>query len=225
MKGFFADSLIESSKKVTRRPIVVSLCDRTAIMLKPWVKAGFECWAVDLRHSIRKDRIEDNLRFVWGDVRTWCPPDDVFVVILFCFPPCTHVAVCDAQDFRTKGTAMLRDSLEIFSACEHAAKWNTAPYMIENPVGKFSDHMGPPNHVFQPWEFGDLWLKKTHLWTGNGFRMPKPLYRTRQQGVVPKIWKATPSEDRADMRSETPPKFAQAVFDANQSLVKERILF
>lgn len=204
-------------REVKSRQVVVSLCDRTGNMVRPWAEAGFECWCVDIQHSIRNERIEGNIHFVWGDVRTWSPPANVLsgIAMVFAFPPCTHVAVSGARDFRTKGTALLRDSLELFSACEHAARWTGAPYMIENPVGKFSDHMGAPDYIFQPWEYGDLWLKKTCLWTGNGFIMPEALHKTQPQGVTPKIWKMPPSEDRSDLRSETPMGFARAVFSVN----------
>lgn len=188
-------------------------------MASPWADAGYECWCVDVQHSIRRERVEGNIHFVWGDIRTWCPPAEVGgrIAFLACFPPCTHVTVAGARDFRTKGTGLLRDSLELFAACEHAAKWSGAPYMIENPVGKFSDHMGKPDFIFQPWEYGDLWTKKTCLWVGNGFRLPPPIHKTQPEGVTAKIWLMPPSEERADLRSETPPGFAQAVFEANHT--------
>lgn len=203
------------------KDIAISLCDKTGNMVRPWAEAGFECWCVDVQHSIRRERVEQvglgQIHFVWGDVRTWCPPASISerIAIVFAFPPCTHVAVSGARDFRSKGTALLRDSLELFAACEHAVKWSGAPYMIENPVGKFSDHMGKPDHVFQPWEYGDLWTKKTCLWTGGGFVMPAPVHNSMPEGVGPLIWKMPPSHDRADKRSETPPGFAKAVYEAN----------
>lgn len=199
-------------------PVVISLCDRSGIMVKPWAQAGFECWCVDVQHSIRKPRVKAGIRYQWGDVRTWCPPEGVAarIHIVFAFPPCTHVAVSGARDFRTKGTALLRDSLELFSACEHVGRWCGRPFMIENPVGKFSDHMGKPDHTFQPWMYGDPWTKLTCLWTGNGFRMPKPTHASPPPGTKPLIWKMAPSTRRADLRSATPPAFAQAVFEANR---------
>lgn len=199
-------------------PAVISLCDKTGTMVEPWAEAGYECWCVDVQHSIRKERIEGNIHYIWGDVRTWSPPALVIrrLKALFAFPPCTHVTVADARDFRTKGTALLRDSLELFSACEHAALWSGVPYMIENPVGKFSDHMGKPDYIFQPWNYGDLWNKKTCLWTGNGFVMPPKIHEVRPEGVTDKIWKMARSKDRADLRSATPPNFARAVFNANR---------
>lgn len=206
-------------------PAVVSLFDKTGNMVKPWADAGYECWCVDIQHSIRAERRDGNIHYVWGDARTWCPPAGVSnrLAILFAFPPCTHVAVSDARDFRLKGTAMLRDSLEMFSAAEHAAKWSAVPYMIEKPVGKFSDHMGKPDYTFQPWQFGDAYTKKTCLWTGNGFIMPKPTVSTPPLELDAKIWKMPPSDDRADRRSETPMGFSRAVFLANTPVSARQI--
>ncbi|WP_316364642.1 hypothetical protein [Candidatus Thiodiazotropha sp. CDECU1] len=210
-----------STNKGTDKPVVVSLCDRTGNMVRPWALAGYACYCIDVQHSIRKDRTEGNIHYVWGDVRGWSPPESIRgrIGIVFAFPPCTHVAVSGARDFRKKGNYLLRDALELFSACEQAATWSGAPYMIENPVGKFSDHMGKPNHIFQPWHFGDLWTKKTCLWTGNGFRMPQPLLTQKPEGVEAKIWTMPPSPKRADLRSETPPGFARAVYQANRNHV------
>jgi len=206
-----------SDASLRPKDVAVFLCSRTPIMAQPWADAGYECVCIDIQHSIRRPQRSGRILFQWGDVRTWVPPEPYAKRIAFvaAFPPCTHVAVSGARDFRTKGTAMLRDSLELFSACYSAARWCGAPFMIENPVGKFSDHMMPPDHSFQPWQYGDLWTKKTCLWTGNGFVMPPPMYTEPPDGVKELIWKMSPSDDRADKRGETPPGFARAVFRAN----------
>jgi len=73
--------------------------------------------------------------------------------------------------------------------------------------------------MFQPWQFGDLWSKKTCLWTGNGFIMPDPIYENPPEGTTQAIWKMPPSKDRANKRSITPTKFAQAVYDSNKKLL------
>ena len=119
-------------------PVVISLCDNSGVMVQPWAAAGCECWCVDVQHSIRQDKQVGNVRYVWGDIRSWAPPENVAgrVAILFAFPPCTHVAVSGARDFRAKGNYMLRDALELFSACETAARWAGVPYMIEKPGRK-----------------------------------------------------------------------------------------
>ena len=142
-------------------------------------------------------------------------------LFFFAFPPCTHVAVSGARDFIEKGTAMLRDSLEMFSAAEHAARWSGLPFMIENPVGKFSDHMRKPQYVFQPWQFGDLYNKATCLWIGNGFRVPRSIHISKPEGVTDYIHKMGPSAKRAELRSTTPKGFARAVFEENRYLIEK----
>lgn len=191
-------------------------------MARPWAQAGYQCICVDVQHSIRKPYRTEGIDFIWGDVRTWVPPLEVrgYIAFMAAFPPCTHVTVAGARDFRTKGTALLRDSLELFSACYSAIAWSGAPGFLENPVGKFSDHMMPPDYTFQPWEYGDLWTKKTCLWALNGFVMPPKVHTVEPEGVTQKIWKMPPSDDRADLRSETPPGFARAVFNSNHNLLK-----
>jgi hypothetical protein len=201
------------------KPVVISLCDKSGVMVTPWADAGYECWCVDIQHSIRADRQEGNTIFTWGDARAWKPPAEIRgrIAMVFAFPPCTHDAVSGARDFQKKGNIMLRDSLELFSACEMVAAWSSAPYMIEHPVSVISTHYRKPDFKFQPWQYGDLWTKETWLWTGNGFVMPPALHIAQPEGVTEKIWRMPPSPERANLRAETPPGFARAVFDANES--------
>lgn len=209
--------------------VVLSLCDYTGNMVKPWARAGYRCICVDTQHSVRSDRIQDmgrmqgNITFVWGDVRSWCLPEDTEVAMLFAFPPCTDVAVSGARDFRKKRNILLRDALELFATCEMVASYSGAPYMIENPVGKFSSHMGSPTYTFDPCDYAgyeggedDCYTKKTCLWTGGGFVMPEPKRREPTQGSIVTYGKiASPSPERQNLRSATPAGFAQAVFEAN----------
>jgi len=206
-----------------KRDIVVSLCDLTGNMVRPWADAGYECWCFDTAHSIRVPRIEGNIHYVWGDARTVKRPAGNIVAI-FAFPPCTHVAVSGARDFALKGGQMLRDALEIFEACRQVCEWSGAPYCIENPVGVLSSipHIGKPQHYFDPCDYtafepADHYTKKTCLWTGNGFVMPPKAIDPALVGRKPddRIHKATPGEDRGDIRSVTPMGFARAVFRAN----------
>jgi hypothetical protein len=203
-------------------PAAIFLCDLTGIMAEPWAAVGFDCWCVDVQHSIRRERVEGNVRFVWGDVRSWTPPGALDIAFLAAFPPCTHVAGSGARDFATKRGAMLRDTLEIFEACRQAGAWSGAPYMIENPVGVLSSvpHIGKPDFMFHPWQYAGLepadnYTKKTCLWTGNGFAMPEPVPAVGLGNPDDRIHKAPPTAGRAIIRSATPRGFARAVFNAN----------
>lgn len=203
--------------------IVISLCDLTGRMVLPWAEAGYECWCVDVQHSIRKERVEGPIHFVWGDARTWRPPEGRKIAFVSAFPPCTHVTVAGARDFSIKGGQALRDTLEIFEACHQAAAWSGAPYMLENPVGVLSSipHIGKPNYYFDPYEYtfyepADNYSKKTCVWTGNGFVMPPAKQLEGLGEPDDRIHKCPPSEDRANIRSATPMGFARAAFLSNQ---------
>jgi hypothetical protein len=87
--------------------------------------------------------------------------------------------------------------------------------MLENPVSTISSYWRKPDHSFQPWQYGDLYTKKTCLWTGNGFVMPPAVHGVEPAGVKPLIHHMPPSADRGDKRSVTPEGFARAVFQAN----------
>jgi hypothetical protein len=194
-------------------------------MVKPWAEDGYECYCVDIQHSIRRDLTKKyesggSITYTWGDVRSWTPPEKD-IHIIFAFPPCTDLTVAGARDFETKRGYRLSDALELFDACAMAGSYSRRPYMIENPVGRLSSHKRKPDHVFDPFEYGgyldpagDKYTKKTCLWTGNGFVMPekKPVDPTEGSKII----KMAPSDDRANLRSETPKGFALAVWEANR---------
>ena len=57
------------------RGTVVSLCDLTGNMVRPWADAGFDCLCIDTQHSIRADRTEGRITYRWADVRSLTPAD------------------------------------------------------------------------------------------------------------------------------------------------------
>lgn len=202
----------------SRGGLVLSLCDLSGNMVKPWAQAGFECLCVDIAHPIRSERVEGNITYRWGDVRSLTPADIPGVPdIVFAFPPCTHLAVSGARDFRKKGLNLLIDGLGTVEACRRLCGWYGCPWMLENPVSRLSTLWRPPDHTFDPCDYGDPWTKKTCLWTGGGFVMPQPHPVEATEGS--KMHRLPPTPERARIRSETPPGFARAVFEANASMV------
>jgi len=188
---------------------MISMCDLTGKMAEPWAEAGYTCICVDIQHSIRATKrcahpvkhfpSGGSIHFVWGDARSWKPSmfcKDFFnrYIIRFvaCFPTCTNLAGSGSQDWQLKGIAMLTDGLMLFNACEQISDWSGAPYLIENPVGVVPAHHRKPDYYFQPWQFGDLYQKKTCLWSGNGFVMPEAEYIFKPEGVTQKIWLTPP---------------------------------
>ena len=202
--------------------IVISLFDHTGNMVAPWADAGFLCYCVDLRHPPGETR-DGNIVRIGADVHEWLPPYAP-VGILFAFPPCTDVAVSGARWFKDKGLGALIVALQNFDDALRLAEWTRAPYLIENPVSTVSTYWRKPDHIFDPCDYGgylnsfaDAYTKKTCLWTGNDFVMPKRRPIEPTQGS--RMHKFPPSSDRANLRSATAKGFAQAVFEANCELV------
>jgi len=67
--------------------------------------------------------------------------------------------------------------LTLLKECQRVIKEsNPEWWVIENPFnGTMKDYLGKPDFVYQPWEFGSPWTKKTALW-GN-FNKPEKIYK------------------------------------------------
>lgn len=112
-------------------------------------------------------------------VENFTPPENVHGIIAN--PVCTEFSRA-----RTDGKARMNKSgIDILHHCQRIIyqakpKW----WVIENPAaGAMSSLLGKPDHIYQPWQYGSPWTKKTALW-GN-FTIPKPFYNDWEG--VPKI--------------------------------------
>lgn len=209
--------------------VVISLCDFTGNMVKPWVSAGHTAYLVDPQHVITHEdgpitklamTVEQAAPELGHIIRT----EDVAAV--FAFPPCTDMAVSGARWFERKRLAdplFQARAVAVAEQCRILGMTSGAPWMIENPVSILSSVWGQPRHTFHPadytgWEPDDNYVKRTCLWTGGGFRMPAP-YRA---GGLPdpdsRIHRAPPGPQRANFRSATPMGFARAVYEANREV-------
>ena len=217
---------IAVARLIAAKGSVLSLCDRTGIMVKPWAEAGFECFCVDIQHPPGETR-RGNITFIGADLRLrdWFPPPRRYAIV-FGFPPCTNLAASGARWMAGKGLAGLTEGVELVEACRRICEWSAAPWVIENPVGTLSTYWRKPDFTFHPHQFGgwpggegDDYGKKTCLWVGGGFRSPRqrpiPVSRPQYIHTLP------PSAERGDLRSVTPAGFARAVFEANAGRAAE----
>lgn len=190
-------------------------------MLRPWAEAGYRCIAVDIQHE-PGTTIKEGIEYVGADVLTYQPPEGNYVAC-FAFPPCTHLAVSGARWFKSKGLGALHEAIGLVEACRRIAEGTGAPYFLENPISTLSTYWRKPDYVFDPCDYGgylnppvDPYTKRTCLWTGNGFVMPE--HKPVEPTLGSKMHKLPPGPLRADLRSETPMGFAQAVFETNAPL-------
>ena len=86
-------------------------------------------------------------------------------------PVCTEFSTASGfHKEKNPDLSMLNLCQRIIKGC--SPKW----WVIENPFnGIMKNYLGKPDFVYQPWEFGSPWTKKTALW-GN-FNIPKKLFR------------------------------------------------
>lgn len=202
--------------------LVLSLCDHSGNMVRPWAEAGYDCLAVDVKHD--GTRIEDvgpgRIRYVGADITDWLPPRAEYA-ICFAFPPCTNLAVSGARWFQDKGLGGLDEGLTLVQAARRICQWTGAPWMLENPVSTISSYWRKPDTSFHPYEFDgysewdECYTKETCLWTSEDFRMPEPHPNADPDAADDRIHKMGPGEDRNEQRSRTPLGFARAVFAAN----------
>lgn len=203
------------------KPAMLSLCDLTTVMCRPWADAGFTCYAVDVQHPDGETDDGDNIIRVGTDIMSWLPPREP-IGFVAAFPPCTNLAVSGARWFRSKGLSGLIDGLRLVERCAQIAEWSGAPWFLENPISVIKSYWRDPDHYFDPYEYGgyeggeeDGYTKRTCLWTGGGFVMPDPKPIELDEKTHDRIHKAAPSPERSNLRSATPRGFAQAVFEAN----------
>lgn len=185
--------------------IILDLCGGTGSWSKTYKDAGYDVRIVSLPEH---------------DVRLYIPPPKVHGVLAA--PPCTEFSM--AKHFHGKGKYQhdFRRGLEIVSACMRVIL--TAKPMwwaLENPHGYLRRWLGDPSFVFDPWQFGDPYQKKTDIW--GEFRKPEP-FELRPPVDVKKFSMLKSKEihpefygklTRTERRAITPQGFAQAFYEAN----------
>ena len=211
------------------RKCVASIFDYSAVMMRPWADAGYECYCVDIQHP-PGETVDGNIIKVGADVFSLNWPWEEFEFVSF-FPPCTDVAVSGARWMKDKGLGALIDALRLFQVSVEMAEKAGCPYMIENPVNTVSTYWREPDFKFNPNDYGDPYTKETWLWTGGGFVMP-PAIKPGDLFDAPtwveptdgsKMHLVPPGPDQKNIRSETPAGFAKAVFEANAPCMTGKI--
>lgn len=186
--------------------IILDLCGGTGAWSRPYKEAGY-----DVRNITLPDY----------DVRLYQPPENVYGILAA--PPCTEFS--SAKHFHGKGKYKhdFIKGLEIVSACMRIIL-TTKPlwWVLENPYGYLRKWLGKPEMIFEPWQYGDFYKKKTALW-GN-FSYPEPTILVEPKGL--KKFSMLKSKEiapeyygkliRQERRAVTPKGFAEAFFRANQ---------
>lgn len=211
--------------------IILDLCGGTGSWSLPYKEAGFDVRIVTLpEHDVMKYQLPDEPIYgilaappctMFSDARTNAKkPRDLregMETVIACLR-----LIWEAQ-FRTVSDQQKYPPLRFWA--------------LENPwYGRLKWFLGHPKFTFSPWEFGDAYKKKTALWGyfNDPVKINKKVedvlsadqikkHKTNSQ-VLPKFdymksdtiapeWFG--KLDRQARRAITPPKFAQAFFEAN----------
>lgn len=162
--------------------------------------------------------------------------DDVCFV--FGFPECTDLAVSGAAHFakkRDNNPFFQDEAMILVKLVKLVGESYDSPWALENPVSVISTLWRKPNYKFNPFDYGgylpendihpfypeyikprDAYPKKTCIWAGNGFVMPKLKPVEVESGYSDQHKKlGGRSLKTKNIRSATPRGFAQAVFEGN----------
>ncbi len=208
--------------------IILDLCGGTGAWSKPYAVAGYDMRVITLNGR-------PLLGGESGDVRDYSPPADVYGILAA--PPCTHFSFARTRGIKPRnlaaGMEIVQACLKIIWECQARTKGACPkkPYLkfwaMENPFGMLNWFMGKPKLIFQPFEYGDRYQKKTCLWGVFNEPEKSPIELTVKEKIkfgvhsqaLPELpdYGLPPGVDkRAAQRSITPPGFAKAFFLSNQ---------
>jgi len=140
------------------KKIILDLCGGTGAWSRPYKEAGY-----DVR----------NITLPEFDVRTYEPPENVYGILAA--PPCTMFSFARTnakkpRDLR-EGMECIKACLDIIWECQYRLKSDQQKYpplkfwALENPYyGMLSWFLGKPAFVFNPFEFGHNYQKRTSVW-------------------------------------------------------------
>ena len=177
--------------------LILDLCAGSGAWSEPYRAAGYPVRRVTLPAD---------------DVRTFIAPKGVWGVLAA--PPCTEFSLAKnghPRDF-VEGMACVNACLRIVLSAQ--PRW----WALENPVGLLGRWLGEPFDVFEPFDFGEPYSKRTALW--GQFARPRRGPRVQAiDGGGPLCVECYPDNPRccslAEHRAITPAGFARAFFEAN----------
>jgi len=207
--------------------IILDLCGGTGAWSKPYKEAGYDVRNITLPNY---------------DVRTYKPPENVYGILAA--PPCTEFSFAKTnskypRDIKV-GMETVMACLGIVWKCQYelptplAKRTNLRFWALENPYGLLRRYLGHPVMIFNPYDFGDVYQKKTCLWGYFNKPKKKPLkifskdyiHTIAPNGKQLKKFDKLASREiapeqfgkltRQERRAITPVGFAKAFYNANK---------
>jgi len=198
--------------------IILDLCGGTGAWSKPYTEKGYDVRNITLpMFDVLDPYIQEQ-----------CIKLKPYGILSA--PPCPMFSFCRTN---AKKPRDLQEGMEIVMAClkiiwgcqynlssDMTKKPNLKFWALENPHGMLSWFLGHPVTIFNPYDFGNEYKKKTCLW--GYFNIPKKQLMFHEEPI--KFDRLKTKEvhgefygkyDRQTRRAITPSGFAKAFFEAN----------
>lgn len=193
--------------------IILDLCGGTGSWSRPYAEAGYDVRVITLPNY---------------DVTKYVPTERIYGVLAA--PPCDQLSFARTKARKRrdldKSIEVMQGCLRIIWECQKMLDKDTQKlpplkfWALENPNCMMRWYLGKPAFVFDPFEFGAGYRKRTHLW--GLFNEPK---KQPVKCTSPKFDKLQtkeiygeyyPTLSRQERRAITPPGFAKAFMEANR---------
>lgn len=221
------ENVIDDMKK-----IILDLCGGTGAWSKPYQEdPDYEVYVLTLPdHDIL------NFKTIPSEVCYAMQENNVYGILAA--PPCTQFSI--ARNDKTaneprdliKGMKTVKQCLRYIEWCQDK-KFRRGEglkfWALENPASGYLDRfLGKPAMIFEPYEFGDPYTKKTALWGMFNEPIKTPVkpergtmvkYASQFDDLKPvdeEYRKKLGVDSRTIRRSITPDGFAQAFYEANK---------
>jgi len=155
--------------------IVISLFDYTGEAVRPWARAGYTCYCLDVQHPMvaaidAADFLAEE--FIWkchadlSDISTTLAAIDNLelagrhrskVAIVLGWPPCTDLAGSGARHWAKKreaNPAFQHQAVDMAKVVQTVGDYFGVAWVLENPVGALSTLWRKPDFVFDPCDYG-----------------------------------------------------------------------
>lgn len=214
--------------------IILDLCGGTGAWSKPYKAAGYTVHIITLGNGEDFYNVHssgftaDTLYFTnqYGK-RLEMKFSNIYGILAA--PPCTMFSLARTRAIKPRD---FNEGMETVTACldiiwETRKKNKLAFWALENPMGYLRQFLGKAPFMYDPWEFGDPYTKKTEIWGYYNFPIKKfksiDQVMTEEQKSkcstnsrkLPSITDITGSKQSAK-RAITPQGFAQAFFKENK---------
>jgi hypothetical protein len=207
--------------------IILDLCGGTGSWSKPYRDNGYTVINVTLPEY---------------DVRKYNPPENVYGILAA--PPCTEFSLAKSN---SKYPRKMKEGMDIVYHCLRiiwevqyklptplAKRTNLNFWALENPFGLLRRFLGHPVLIFNPYDYGDPYQKKTCLW--GYFNIPKKepckeyskdfIHTIGPNGKINKKFDSLLTKEihpeyygklnRQERRAITPQGFAKAFYEVNK---------